>query len=119
MKFLVDAQLPVRLCDFLNRREHDALHVSALPNGNRSSDASIAELADAEDRIVVTRDSDFRYSHLANNSPRRLLIVGTGNTSNTDLLDLFEIRLDDLVSAFGAAELVELRPDLLVIHQRR
>ncbi len=80
MKFLVDAQLPVRLCDFLNRREHDALHVSALPNGNRSSDASIAELADAQDRIVVTKDSDFRYSHLTNNSPRRLLIVATGTS---------------------------------------
>lgn len=119
MKFLVDAQLPVRLCDFLNRRGQDALHVSALPNGNRLSDASIAELADAEDRIVVTKDSDFRYSHLTNNSPRRLLIVATGNISNTELLDLVESRLDDLASAFGSAELVELRPDLLVIHQRR
>jgi hypothetical protein len=48
-----------------------------------------------------------------------LLIVVTGNISNTELLDLVDTRLDDLVSAFGAAEFVELRPDLLVIHQRR
>ena len=119
MKFLVDAQLPVRLCDFLSRSGHDAVHVSALPDGNRSSDAVIAEIADAERRIVVTKDLDFRHSHLTVNSPRQLMIVATGNISNTELLELLDARLEDLVRAFGSAELVELRPDLLVIHQRR
>lgn len=52
-EFLLDAQLPVRLCDFLNRCEHDALHVSALPNGNRSSDASIAELVELRPDLLV------------------------------------------------------------------
>lgn len=118
MKFLVDAQLPARLCDFLIGCGHDAVHVSALPDGNRSS-AFIAKVADAEDRIVVTKDSDFRHSHLAANSPRRLLIVATGNTSNTELVNLFETRLDDLSNAFGGADLVELHPDLLVVHEGR
>lgn len=118
MKLLVDAQLPTRLCDFLIGCGHDAVHVSVLPDGNRSSDAFIAEVADAEDRIVVTKDSDFRHSHLTVNSPRRLMIVATGNISNTELLDLVEARLGDLASAFGGADLVELRSDLLVIHQR-
>ncbi|WP_319454433.1 MULTISPECIES: DUF5615 family PIN-like protein [unclassified Mycobacterium] len=119
MKFLVDAQLPVRLCDFLIRCGYDAVHVSALPDGNRSSDAVIAETADAEDRIVVTKDSDFRHSHLTDSLPRRLLIVATGNISNTQLLNLVEARLEDLSNAFGGADLVELRPDLLVVHQSR
>lgn len=69
--------------------------------------------------IVVTKDSDFRPSHLAANSPRRLLIVATGNTPNTELVNLFETRLDDLSNAFGGAELVELRPDLLGRQQCR
>ncbi|MCV7334669.1 MULTISPECIES: DUF5615 family PIN-like protein [Mycolicibacterium] len=119
MKFLVDAQLPIRLCDFLNRHGHDAVHVSALPDGNGSSDAVVAEVADAEDRVVVTKDSDFRHSHLTVRSPRRLLIVATGNISNTALLDLVELRLDDLANAFAGADLVELRSDLLVVHQGR
>jgi hypothetical protein len=46
------------------------------------------------------------------------MIVATGNISNTELLDLVEARLGDLASAFGGADLVELRSDLLVIHQR-
>ena len=35
-----------------------------LPTGNRTSDADISRLADSEERIVVTKDSDFRDSHL-------------------------------------------------------
>lgn len=30
----------------------------------RLPDSFIAEIADAEDRIVVTKDADFRHSHL-------------------------------------------------------
>jgi predicted nuclease of predicted toxin-antitoxin system len=43
VKFLVDAQLPLRLVRFLNARGHDVLHTWALPDGNRSKDRSIAE----------------------------------------------------------------------------
>ncbi len=56
MKFLVDAQLPTRLTQQLAAAGHDAVHTSELPNGNRTPDAEIAALADAEDRVVVTKD---------------------------------------------------------------
>lgn len=36
VKVHVDAQSPVRLCDFLVRLGRDAVHVSALPGGNRT-----------------------------------------------------------------------------------
>jgi predicted nuclease of predicted toxin-antitoxin system len=37
---------------------------------------------------VVTKDADFRNSHLLSGSPRRLLIVTTGNITNDALLEL-------------------------------
>jgi predicted nuclease of predicted toxin-antitoxin system len=80
VKFLVDAQLPARLADLLNSAGHDAVHTSALPNGNRSSDRQVAEVADAEARVVITKDRDFRDSHLIAGTPKKLLIVATGNT---------------------------------------
>lgn len=55
MKFLVDAQLPARLAGFLNRAGHDAVHRIALPDGNRSTDRQIAQLADADGRRVYAR----------------------------------------------------------------
>lgn len=86
MRFLVDAQLPVRLARRLTEAGHDAVHSSALPAGNRTTDAEIGRRADAEDRVVVTKDRDFRDGHLLRARPRRLLIVATGNIDNRHLV---------------------------------
>jgi predicted nuclease of predicted toxin-antitoxin system len=85
MKFLVDAHLPARLARLLNEQGHDATHTSELPNGNRTPDDEIAATADAEDGVVISKDRDFRNSNFLKGSPRRLLVVHTGNISN-DLL---------------------------------
>lgn len=119
MRFLVDAQLPARLARFLNDAGHDALHTSALPDGNRTTDARIAVLADANGRVVVTKDRDFRDGHLLSGSPRRLLVVATGNITNAALLALFEVNLDAIVGALDEADFIELGPEALVVHRRR
>jgi predicted nuclease of predicted toxin-antitoxin system len=87
VRFLVDAQLPARLATLLNKRGHEPIHTTSLPTGNRSTDQQICAIADAQDRIVVTKDADFRNSHLLSSSPRRLLIVTTGNSANDALLE--------------------------------
>jgi predicted nuclease of predicted toxin-antitoxin system len=46
VKFLVDAQLPAWLARFLNSSGHDAVHTLELPEGNRTTDARIAEIAE-------------------------------------------------------------------------
>ncbi|MGH3786862.1 MAG: DUF5615 family PIN-like protein [Pseudonocardiaceae bacterium] len=61
--------LPGRLARFLSSSGHDALHTLELPDGNRTTDARIAEVADGNDRVVVTKDRDFRDSHLLTGSP--------------------------------------------------
>lgn len=82
MKFLIDAQLPARLAELLTEAGHDAVHTIELPDGNRSTDQQIAELADADSRVVVTKDRDFRDGHLLTRSPRQLLIIATDNITN-------------------------------------
>lgn len=89
VRFLVDAQLPARLARFLRSVGHDALYTTELPDGNRTSDGRIAELADDEGRVVVTKDRDFRDGHLLARSPQRLLVGATGNITNAALLSLF------------------------------
>ena len=119
MKFLVDAQLPARLAALLNSVGHDALHTSDLREGNRSTDAQIVRLADMEARVVITKDRDFRDGHLLSGSPRQLLIVATGNISNSALLSLFEMHMDAVVSALEEADFVELQAQSLIVHPRR
>ncbi|MHB1808467.1 MAG: DUF5615 family PIN-like protein [Solirubrobacteraceae bacterium] len=64
MNFLIDAQLPLRLSNLLADAGHDSVHTSSLPDGNRTSDRRRATIADSESRVVVTKDRDFRDSHL-------------------------------------------------------
>lgn len=117
MKFLVDAQLPARLARFLVDAGHDALHTSALPDGNRTSDSEINRFADDTGRIVVTKDRDFRDSHLLRNTPHHLLVISTGNITNDDLLALIEPNLNEILSALEDARFVELAADRLVVHR--
>lgn len=118
MKLLVDAQLPVRPASRLGTLGHDVLHTSSLPDGNRTTDQQIAAVADQDDRIVVTKDADFRNSHLLTGSPSRLLVVATGNIGNDDLLRLFASRLAEIEQAFTLGDHVELRRDAVIAHPR-
>jgi len=119
VRFLVDAQLPVRLARRLSDDGHDAVHTSELPEGNRATDADVNARADADDRVVVTKDRDFRDSHLLRSTPRRLLIVATGNITNNDLLALFDRHLEAIVAALDEVRFVELANDRLIVHEDR
>jgi predicted nuclease of predicted toxin-antitoxin system len=116
MKLLVDAQLPLRLSNYLRDLGHDSIHTSGLPNGNRSSDSEIIREAIASQRIVVTKDRDFFDSYVVNGVPPRLLWVTTGNMTNTDLFGLFDLFQKEIELAFQQTNCVELSPTGLVIH---
>ena len=117
MKFLIDAQLPVRLETYLAQAGHDVRHSSNLPDGNRTSDQTLAELADAEDRVIVPKDRDFEISHALRRSPRRLLLVTTGNISNNALIGLFETNLAVIEQELSLADYVELASDAVIVHR--
>ena len=94
------------------------MHTSSLPDGNETTDQQIAAIADRDGRVVVTKDADFRNSHLLIGSPARLLVVATGNIRNDDLLSLFESRLAEVAEAFGLGDHVELRRGSVLSHRR-
>ncbi len=116
MKFLVDAQLPRRLSRWLQEQGHDALHTLDLPLGNRTPDAEVVRIADAEARIVVTKDADFVQSHLLQGGPSRLLLISTGNINNDELMRLFHLALPQLIDGFTAASYLELNLDTVMVH---
>ncbi|GAA3228035.1 hypothetical protein GCM10017691_18890 [Pseudonocardia petroleophila] len=89
MKFLVDAQLPARLARFVPDAGLHVVHTSELPEGNPTTDARIAEVADGE-----------------------------GRGANAALLALFEANLDPVLDALGNADFAEPGPDAMVIRRR-
>ncbi len=117
MKWLVDAQLPVRLCDVLKRLGQEPLHTTELASGNATTDETLCSIADNDGRVVVTKDRDFLDSHLVNGTPRKLLWIRTGNISNHALLRVFEQRIEELEAAFSQVDCVEVTASELILHQ--
>ncbi|NJM75224.1 MAG: DUF5615 family PIN-like protein [Acaryochloridaceae cyanobacterium RU_4_10] len=117
MKFLVDAQLPVRLARFLQNAGHDAIHTRDLPNQNATPDAVVNFISIQEERIVITKDSDFVQSFLLQNQPYKLLLITTGNIKNSDLESLFENHLEQLTELLESYGYIELNSSKVVIYQ--
>jgi len=116
MKFLVDAHMPKQLAAQLNAAGHDALHTLDLPLQNRTPDSAINQISVDEQRGVVTKDADFRDSHLLKGQPYKLLLISTGNIRNTDLLGLLAKNLERIVDALHSHSFVELDRHHLIIH---
>jgi len=108
MKFLVDAHLPRRLCAMLAQHGHDATHTLDLPAQNATKDRVINQLSFDEQRVVVSKETDFFYSHLLHGRPWKLLLVKTGNISTRELRALFERNLPAIVATFQTNTLVEI-----------
>ncbi|MBD2769652.1 DUF5615 family PIN-like protein [Hymenobacter sp. BT664] len=118
MRFLVDAQLPKRLADFLAFHTGcGCLHTLDLPAANRTQDGSISQLSMAEQRIVITKDADFVNSFLLHGQPYKLLLVSTGNIGTNDLLELFRDFLPQILKLFAHHSYLELSRTLLVAHR--
>ena len=116
MRFLVDAQLPMRLARWLGQAGHDVLHTFDLPFGNGTPDPDIVDTATREDRIVITKDSDLVRSFLHSGQPR-LLLISTGNISNAELEHLLHVNVSAIERAFESHNYVELGRAALLIHQ--
>ena len=117
MKFLVDAQLPLRLARVLQSAGCDTIHTKDLPRRNATPDSEINWLSIQESRIVITKDRDFIDSFMIQQQPYKLLILTTGNINNNQLIDLFMNNLPQLAELFQEHLLIEMNRDTIVVHQ--
>lgn len=98
MIFLIDAHLPKSIGAILEALGHEAIHTSALPKGNASSDEQILRMAMEKDATVISKDQDFFYSFQLRSEPRKLVLVKTGNLCLADTKALFQSQATAIVS---------------------
>ena len=108
MKFVVDAHLPRRLCAVLSIHGHEAVHTLDLPAGNATSDEVINRISLDDLRVVISKDTDFFFSHTLHGRPWKLLLIKTGNMSTRDLCALLERNLPAIEAALESYTLVEI-----------
>ena len=65
---------------------------------------------------VVTKDADFVRSFLITGKPL-LLLISTGNMSNTALEKILRANLAGIEAAFATSRFVEITGDALVVHE--
>jgi predicted nuclease of predicted toxin-antitoxin system len=107
MKFLVDAQLPPALAGWLNGLGHEAVHVFDIGLG-AASDAHIAERAETDNAVLVSKDEDFLTLRLPDRFA--LLWLRCGNTTKRALLDWLSVRWGRIQMMLEVGErLIEVR----------
>lgn len=115
-RFLIDAQLPLKLARTMQAEGYDTVHTRDLPGGNATKDSQINALSLAEARVVVTKDADFVESFTLQGRPYKLLLVSTGNIRNAELFALVTRRLEPLTKLFETHSYIELTRDAFIIH---
>ena len=117
MRFLVDAQLPVRLARFLQASGYDTLHTRDLPQQNATPDTAINNISIEQGRVVSTKDADFVDSFFTIQKPSKLLLVSTGNIRNSELEKIFDNNLTAIVNLLQNNDYIEINREEIIVHQ--
>lgn len=117
VKFIVDTQLPPLLAKFFSEKQFDAIHTTDFPNGHLLQDNQIINIAIAENRIIIIKDSDFLDNYWLKGAPPQILLFKLGNITNRDLLQTIHLYLPQIIYQFETgANVVMLTKTQLVTY---
>lgn len=98
MNFLVDVNLPPRLCTWLRSQGHEAEHLFDR-NQLTATDTEIWECGRVENLVIFSKDVDFYDRALLFGKPPQVVHVAVGNCSNTRLFSVPASEWDDIEKA--------------------
>lgn len=103
MRFLVDAQLPPALADYLAGFGHDAEHVNTIGIG-AATDQMIWAYARDRTAVVVTKDQDFAELTRTDPDGPAVVWLRLGNTTRAALLRTLDPLLPEILAALESGE---------------
>jgi predicted nuclease of predicted toxin-antitoxin system len=109
MRFLIDAQLPPSLAEWLREKGIEAQHVYDVLPAN-AEDEAIWTLAVREGYVLITKDEDFAEWSRLRNPTAQVLWLRIGNVKRNQLQARLEPLLQGLLQRLGAGEtLIEVQ----------
>ena len=100
LKFIVDTQLPPSLSQKLILDGFDSIHTTSFENGHLMNDKTIRHIAVTENRIVITKDTDFLDYFILRGAPPQVLLIELGNISNSRLFAIFNSNIEQIKKLF-------------------
>lgn len=109
MRFLIDAQLPPLLCDWLAMHGHRAEHVADLGMAGET-DWAIWARATADGAVLLTKDADFVAIRQRVDVGPAVCWLRIGNAANPEFLTWIESVFPVVLAAIEAGEtIIEVR----------
>jgi predicted nuclease of predicted toxin-antitoxin system len=109
VKFLIDAQLPPVLAEYLRDRGHEAAHVFDLDDVSLPDEA-IWDVATSDAWTIVTKDKDFADFVAARREGPAVVWVRIGNCTNAALREAVRVNWLRIVDRLRRGDrLVEVR----------
>ncbi|MCO6493358.1 MAG: DUF5615 family PIN-like protein [Phaeodactylibacter sp.] len=119
MKVLCDVHIARKVVRFFQGEGIEAVHVNDILDSWHTKDNKIANYADNKGYTVMSKDKDFKNSHLLKASPKRLLMISLGNISTRRLTGILGNNLELLKEKFEAEKCyVEISADTIIIIER-
>ena len=116
MKVLCDVHIARKVVRYFNKEGIEAIHINDILDSWHTKDNKIAGYADQEGYTVMTKDNDFKNSHLLKQSPRRLLMITLGNISTSKLIGILEKNLELLQEKFEKEKCyVEISAEAIIL----
>ena len=97
MKFIIDAQLPPRLAEWIRGRGHEVVHVREV-DLVQAADGRIWDLALTTDAVIVTKDRDFMQWCLVRRPAPQIVWLKFGNIGTAALIARVEMAWPKIVA---------------------
>jgi predicted nuclease of predicted toxin-antitoxin system len=95
MKLLFDQNLSPRLVEVLQDVYPGSMHVRQL-RLEKADDVTVWHVAAALGFTIVSKDSDFRQRSFVFGAPPRVIWIGLGDASTTEIQELLRNRFNDI-----------------------
>ena len=108
MRFLIDAQLPPMLSDWIAAKGETAKHIQDF--ALFSSDETIWRLAIDREFVLITKDRDFAEWALTRSPKPQIVWIRLGNVTNESLVSRLDAAWLQISKDLGSgAQVVEVR----------
>lgn len=116
MRFLLDNDVDLAVCAFLQRQGHECWSAAAagLAGEEAAEDDEVSVYADVKGAVVVTHDREFSFRRRRNTFGRHVWL----RCLEPMAVEVIAAHLDELLSVLEGmpAVVVEVRPDSMIVH---